>query len=76
MNKFIAEETKAENAGTEELQKKKNTILKYIISFIIPFIGFILGALLLSKDEKENRSQGKICIFLGLIHICIAVMLA
>lgn len=76
MNRLIEEEIKAENISTEKVQKKWKFILKYTISFIVPFVGFIMGALLLSKDEKENRSRGKIYIFLGLIHICIALMLA
>ena len=47
----------------------------YVISFIIPLVGFIVGAILLGKDSPEQRSVGKICIILGLVSIVVAYLL-
>lgn len=45
---------------------------QYVVSFLIPLIGLILGAILLSKEEADSRSYGKVCIVLGIISVLIS----
>ena len=43
----------------------------YVISFLIPLIGFIVGAVMLANDNAEKRSCGKTCIIIGIISMII-----
>ena len=54
-----------------EDEKDGNYLFQYIISFLIPLIGFILGAILLSKDD-EQKSVGKVCIIIGIVSTIIS----
>ena len=45
---------------------------QYIFSFLIPLIGFILGAILLSKEDKSEREKGTNCILLGLLSLVVS----
>ncbi len=51
-------------------------ILLYVLSFFIPTVGFIIGAIYYSKAEREYKDVGKICIVLGIISIILAFGLA
>lgn len=43
-------------------------ILLYIVSFIIPIVGIILGIVWMNaKGEPEKNSVGKTCLILGII---------
>ncbi len=57
------------NQRTQELQDngRESNIFGYVISFLIPLVGYILGAILLSKDNTFDKSVGKNCIILGII---------
>ncbi len=48
---------------------------QYIISFLIPLVGYILGAILLSKDSEEEKHVGKTCIILGIVSAVISVII-
>ena len=48
----------------------------YIISFLIPLIGFIVGAIMLASYDIEKRSCGKACIILGIASILISSIIA
>ena len=50
----------------EEEEEGSSYTFQYVISFLIPLIGYILGAILLSKEDAEQRSVGKKCIILGI----------
>lgn len=39
----------------------------YVISVVIPLVGFIMGGILLTKDDEEDRSAGKVCIVAGIV---------
>jgi hypothetical protein len=43
--------------------------LLYIISFLLPLAGFIIGAIYVSKDEEHFRQVGRTCLMLGLLSI-------
>ncbi|MDE6150009.1 MAG: hypothetical protein K2F81_07960 [Ruminococcus sp.] len=47
--------------------------LNYILSFLIPFVGFIMGAIFLTRDDE--RGAGTICIVLGIISMFISMIL-
>ena len=56
-------------------KKNKNNVgnfdafLLYLISFLIPLIGIIIGIVYLSKDGPDYRDVGQGCIILSLISI-------
>lgn len=56
-----------------EDEKGGNYLFQYIISFLIPLIGFILGAILLSKDD-EQKSVGKACIIIGIVSTIVSTI--
>lgn len=43
-----------------------------IASFIIPLVGFIVGAINLTKDDEEQRELGMNCIVLGIISLILS----
>lgn len=57
-----------ENNSDEE---SESYTFQYIISFLIPLIGFIVGAIMMTKDNKEKVSVGKKCIVIGIFSIII-----
>ena len=48
---------------------------QYFASFVVPLVGFVLGAILLSKDDEDQKKVGKECIILGLFSCIIAVII-
>ncbi len=48
---------------------KTATTLLYILSFFIPFAGFIVGAIYLSKDEEHYKHIGKNCLIYSVLNI-------
>lgn len=46
----------------------------YFASFIVPLVGFILGSILLSKDNEDQQYLGKICITLGMVSVIISII--
>jgi len=51
-------------------------ILFYILSLIVPLVGFIIGIIYYSKQDPESRHVGKICIVLAVVGILATVGLA
>ena len=49
-------------------------VLLYIISFLLPLAGFIIGAIYVSKDEEHFRHVGRTCLKLGLLSIVISFL--
>ena len=70
---YLHDET--ETAAEEETDKRSYTF-QYIISFLIPLVGFILGAILLSKDDEEEKTAGKTVIILGIVSIVIGTIIS
>ena len=69
---YYENEEYAEEPDDEE--RGQSYLFQYIISFLIPLVGFILGAILLSKDDEEEKSVGKTCIILGIVSVVIGVI--
>ncbi|OGS41486.1 MAG: hypothetical protein A3K67_04080 [Euryarchaeota archaeon RBG_16_62_10] len=42
-------------------------ILLYIVSFIIPLVGLIVGIIYYTKPEPEYKEVGKICLIIALL---------
>lgn len=68
----LPEENIDESAESDE---KSNYTFHYVISFLIPLVGFIVGAIMLGKDDSGQRSVGKVCIICGIISIVITYLL-
>lgn len=67
--------SKQENNNTiDKSTNEPSYAFQYIFSFIIPLVGFILGATLLSKEHEEEQSVGKRCIVLGVVSVAISVL--
>lgn len=64
-----------EEHDSEDLQEPgKSYTFHCVISFLIPLIGFILGAIMLGKGEEEEVSVGKVCIILSIVSIVISAI--
>ncbi len=50
--------------------------LLYIISFFIPIVGFIIGAIYYTKPEDEYKEVGKMCFILSIVSMVLNVGLA
>ena len=59
----------------DEPDEKISYTFHYIISFVIPLVGFIVGAILLAKDDPGQQSVGKACILLGIASVVVAYLL-
>lgn len=49
-----------------------NNVFLYVVSFLIPLVGFIAGGILLTSDDYYKKSSGKTCLILGVISIIIS----
>jgi hypothetical protein len=56
----------------KELVSTGMRVLLYIVSFLIPIAGFIIGAIYYTKPEQEYKHVGKICIVLGLVAFLVS----
>ena len=76
---FVNALQKAKVINLEQRVDKKvsdaNYTFQYICSFIVPLVGFILGAILLTKDDEEQKQVGKECIIWGIFSCTIAVII-
>ena len=60
-----------EEEGSEEL---KSYAFQYIASFLIPIVGYIMGAILLTKDEEDQRSAEKACLIIAIISMVVSII--
>jgi predicted RNA-binding Zn-ribbon protein involved in translation (DUF1610 family) len=49
-------------------------ILFYLLSFFIPIVGFIIGAIYYSKPEPEMKEVGKMCLILAVLAIVVTIV--
>lgn len=73
---FISKTIKNESYVRNYDYSKNSSIslFTYIISFLIPLIGFIIGAIFLTQDDYEKNDAGKVCIVLGVISILLNII--
>jgi len=71
----LTEENKtaaAEKAAEVPPEPKR---LFYVISFLVPVAGIVLGALYLSKADAANKEFGKYCLVAALVNVGLGVSL-
>jgi len=64
--------------GIESMEIKVDktaTTLLYILSFLIPLAGFIVGAIYLSKEEEHYKHVGKNCLIFSVMNIVIGFIM-
>ncbi len=57
--------------GNKPLEPK---VLWYILSFIIPLLGIILGIIYMQKPEPEVKAFGKNCLIAAIIAIVLCIL--
>lgn len=67
MAEFLAEGGDPDDLSTDEDQKGESYLFQYVISFIIPLVGYIVGSIMLTKEDEEQRSVGKTCIIIAIV---------
>lgn len=60
---------------TEPSKNGRSYAFHYVISVLIPLVGFIMGGILLTKDDERSRSAGKVCVVAGVISIVVGCFL-
>ncbi len=50
-------------------------VLLYIVSFIIPLVGIILGIVYMVKPDQDSKKFGKMCLILGIISIILGIVM-
>lgn len=71
---YSLEYYKNKDIDMESESEGGSNAFRYVISFLIPLIGYILGAILLSKDSAEEKDVGKNCIILGIVSAVIGIV--
>ena len=51
-----------------------DAFLLYVLSFLIPLAGFIIGAIYVSKNEADYKDVGQGCLLLALINIIVILL--
>lgn len=51
-------------------------VLLYLVSFLIPVAGIIIGIIFMTRPDPEEKQVGKICLILGILSILLSVGLA
>lgn len=69
---YYTDESEEDETDNDSEEEKNSYLFQYIISFIVPLVGFILGAIMMSKDDEEEKSVGKALVVLGIISIVIS----
>lgn len=58
---------------TNKMEESNNkNIAIYIVSFLVPLVGFIVGGINLTKDDEEVKKLGMNCIVLGILSLVVS----
>ena len=60
----------------DQYERVNNHAFEYILSLLVPLFGFILGAILIAKEDVEQKRVGKNCAFISLIPTIIVALFA
>lgn len=47
-------------------EERRSFLAQYVISFLIPLVGWIMGGIFLTRKDPEEHDAGTICIILGI----------
>ena len=71
------EMVESESSTIEKQIDGTTVILLYILSFLIPLAGFVVGAIYVSKEEEHYKHVGKNCLIFSTLNIVLGfIMLA
>ncbi len=74
-NESLTENVDNQNSNINNesyIENQESFMFHYVISVFIPFIGLLMGSILLTNDDNEKVSVGKICVILGILSIIIS----
>lgn len=71
---FLAQGGDPDDLEEEESEELKSYAFQYIASFLIPIVGYIMGAILLTKDEEDQRSAEKACLIIAIISMVVSII--
>ena len=67
---YIIQKIRAGSKAIEKQEIDSTTVtLLYILSFFIPFAGFIVGAIYASKEEEHYKHVGKNCLIFSVLNL-------
>ncbi len=46
-------------------------VLLYIVSFLVPLAGIVIGIIFYTKDTSEEKKFGKMCIILAIVAVVV-----
>jgi hypothetical protein len=77
--KYYTDEYYIDNITTgervEESETNQNKYgFHYVVSFLIPLVGFIVGAIMLASDDPKKASCGKGCIISAILSVVISAL--
>ena len=54
-------------------------LVLYLISFLVPFVGIVIGIIFMSRGDPESKSVGRVCMIISIavivIGCCVGVIL-
>jgi hypothetical protein len=62
----------------EERYSSGMKILLYIVSFLVPVAGIIIGVIYMGKEDEESKALGKTCLIIAIVAFvlvccCVAI---
>ncbi len=63
----------------EERYSSGMKILLYIVSFLVPVAGIIIGVIYMGKEDEESKALGKTCLIIaivGFVLVCCCVAIS
>jgi len=51
----------------EERYSSGTKILLYIVSFLVPVAGIIIGVIYMGKEDEESKALGKVCLIIAIV---------
>ena len=63
----------------EERYSSGTKILLYIVSFLVPVAGIIIGVIYMGKEDEESKALAKVCLIIaivGFVLVCCCVAIS
>ena len=57
----------------EERYSSGMKILLYIVSFLVPVAGIIIGVIYMGKEDEESKALGKTCLIIAIVAFVLYV---
>jgi hypothetical protein len=62
----------------EERYSSGMKILLYVVSFLVPLAGIIIGVIYMGKEDEESKALGKTCLIIAIVAFvlvccCVAI---